>query len=504
MEKLETLIDHLKTDKESRQTLSDIRALVRNGEAEKFKEAFAKDSDARKNLVEKTGATDAKERKSAILLAGELGLLTDDGLRLRLLEQYSGEQTLFLREAYLKAVAASGGEEILTDTEKTLLRDRLSEIDSQDFPETDMKHILAERKGLEALLESDHERTKRALFKEPSGLPVLLVPVKGFYQVLKDRLSERGISRGISSIGALVMPPELQKVKDIRVYDYLMYMIRGDFSLEPGRIGDELKNSSLASFFDKTYNDKVSVRIYIHEKGEHSLKTAKRTSGELMRLFPQSLMNRSPYDGQLHFFRKKSGGYTLFYRPLTTDRRFDYDRKRLSTSMQPVMAAIMTALIDRYIGSYARVCDLFSGNGTLLLERDEALKTKVMFGVDTNEEAVEAGRFNASAKGREINFVHRSAFTFESDEPFDEIISDLPDLYEKTAGERSEFFEKLGVSTKRLLTDHGMAFYLTDQEFGIKAMVRKTKGLVFEEQIPFDDKRNIFVIKLEKQCQKNN
>ena len=245
---------------------------------------------------------------------------------------------------------------------------------------------------------------------------------------------------------------------------------------------------------DKLYKGNVSVRVYLHQSGEKNANLIKRLSGELIRLSGGKLLNEAPYDAELHFYRKKSGGYSLFIRPLTDDRRFLYDINRLSTSMQPVKAAVMAAMINDYIESYARVIDLFAGNGTLLMERDEALKTKVMFAVDTSEEAVKAGRENAKAKGRSVNFVHRSAFTFDSEEPFDEIISELPDLYEKSSTDRSEFFEKLGAETKKILRRGGKAFYLTSEGNEIKAMIRKTDGIDFINEMQFDEKRSIFIL----------
>ena len=485
---MEILLAKLKKNEDLRQTLSAIRKKLK--EDGSTADIFLRDKEALRALAESLDSEDAKTRKSAALLTGELGLAGEDEYRKKLLEAYNSETTLFVRESYLKALAE--GREKLTADEREELSERLSYIDDHEFSDSDLKHIIAERKALVSLV-GEGER-EAAIFKEPENLPVLMVPAKGFYEPLKKALSDRGIINGFSSIGVLLRGSDYLRVKDLRIYDHLKYLIPGDFSLKTETLKDEIENSLILPTIDKLYKGNVSVRVYLHQSGEKNPNQVKRFSGELIRLSGGKLLNEAPYDAELHFYRKKSGGYSLFLRPLTEDRRFLYDINRLSTSMQPVKAAVMAAMINDYIESYARVIDLFAGNGTLLMERDEALKTKVMFAVDTSEEAVKAGRENAKAKGRSVNFVHRSAFTFDSEEPFDEIISELPDLYEKSSTDRSEFFEKLGAETKKILRRGGKAFYLTSEGNEIKAMIRKTDGIDFLNEMQFDEKRSIFIL----------
>ncbi|MDD6550702.1 MAG: class I SAM-dependent methyltransferase [Lachnospiraceae bacterium] len=494
MENLKILLDDLKNKKNLRQTLSALRAGVKEDRG--FKALFKEDDKAIEALLKSLTADDAKARKSAALLIGDLGLSAEEKYRKALLEAYRQEQTLFVRESYLKSIAECGGENALTDDEREELEARIEQIDSTDFPDADMKHILAERKALTQLVRS--VKKKAAVFKEPSGVPVLMVPVKGFYEPLKKALNDRGITKGFSQIGALLWPGDIDRVRDLRIYDHLKYLISGDFTLEADKIREEIEKSALASFIRKAYNVQVSVRVHIHEKGDRSLKQAKRFTGELLRMSGGDLVNEAPYDAELHFYKKKSGGYVLFLKPVQEDQRFTYDINRLSTSMQPVKAALMVYLTGGYLRAHAKVIDLFAGNGSLLLERDEALRTKAMFACDTNEEAVEAGRKNAQAKGSTVNYVHRSAFTFDTEEEFDEIISELPDLFEKTAEDRGEFFEKLSAETVKVLRGGGRAFYLTAEGNEMKAMVRKDKRIEFVKEIPFDEKRSIFILEVKK------
>lgn len=494
MQKIETLVGELKAGNNIRQTLSELRT-VTNAD-DNAADLLKNDDKALNCLLSDLHDDDPKVRKSAALLSGSLELPKNSDYRKELIACYENEQTLFARDSYLKGLIASGGKNILDEDDTKILENRLVEIDTNEFPEEDMKHILSERKQLVKLI--GEGKKKKAVFKRPGNMLVLMVPVKDMYEPLKAEIRSRGITKGFSSIGVLVSPTDFERVRDLRVYDHLKYLVPGEFSLDTKKLDKELSVSGLEDFIKKAYNEKVSFRTYIHEKNDAGRKRAKMIAGEIARLSGGEMINEAPYDCELHFYKKKSGDYSLFIRPLTEDERFSYAEKRLSTSMQPVKAAIMVSLISEFIGSYARVCDIFAGNGTLLMERDETLKTKVMFACDTNEEAVLYGRENAARKGVVINYVHRSAFTFESSEKFDEIISELPDLYDKSETDRNEFFEKLGMSTKRLLGAGGKAFYLTSRLNEMRAMTRKTKGLSFIREIPFDEKRNIFVLEMEK------
>lgn len=498
MVKSEALITDLKENKNLRQTLSDIRKAIREGDDTIGKDIVS-DRDSCLALVHALDSEDAKSRKSAALLIGELPLDMGEKDQVMLFEAlvdaYRSEDRLFVRESYLKSVKNLGGAGILSDSDAAYLRERLGQIDSGTFPEEDMKHILAERKQLIGLLDDGTEK-KAAVFIEPDSFGALLVPVKGLYEPLKEELSSHGIVKGFSAVGALIGSDDLPRVRDIRLYSHLMYRIRGTFTGRPETMREEISQSDFLRFIRRTTrpDDKVSVRIVVHERKDHHTDAAKRFTAEFLYLFRDRLVNTAPYDMELHFYPRKSGGYILFVNPLgMEDERFSYVMERLSTSMQPVKAAIFVYLIRKYLREDARVADIFSGNGTLLLERDEYIRTHVMFATDTNQDAISAGKKNAARKGRNVYFVRRSAFTFESDEPFDEIISELPDLYEKSESDRADFFAKTAAATERLLSEHGHAFYLAGGS-EIKAMIRKSEGLSFCEEIPFDDNRSIYVI----------
>ncbi|HAP02772.1 MAG TPA: hypothetical protein DCQ87_01880, partial [Lachnospiraceae bacterium] len=173
---MEILLVKLKKNEDLRQTLSAIRKkLKEDGSAA---DIFLRDKEALRALAESLDSEDAKTRKSAALLTGELGLAGEDEYRKKLLEAYNSETTLFVRESYLKALAE--GREKLTADEREELSERLSYIDDHEFSDSDLKHIIAERKALVSLV-GEGER-EVAIFKEPENLPVLMVPAKGFYE----------------------------------------------------------------------------------------------------------------------------------------------------------------------------------------------------------------------------------------------------------------------------------------------------------------------------------
>ncbi|MGN0240680.1 MAG: hypothetical protein ACI4CS_03245, partial [Candidatus Weimeria sp.] len=96
------MLEKLKKNEDLRQTLSAIRTKIREDRG--TCDIFLGDRDAIEALVKSLGCDDAKSRKSAALLIGELGLSGQDEYRSRLLDAYEKETTLFVRESYLKAI----------------------------------------------------------------------------------------------------------------------------------------------------------------------------------------------------------------------------------------------------------------------------------------------------------------------------------------------------------------------------------------------------------------
>lgn len=491
----ESLIKDLIAKRELRVTLSAIRGYIREGD-KSLAAGISEDKDCLDALRSALDSSDPKERKSAVLLIGELPLGKDLAASFlkALMTGYGKERTLFVRESYLKSIRALSDISPLGTDDLRTLRARLVQIDSGSFTEEDMKHILSERKQL-IQIPGMAERREAAEFVEPESAGLFLLPVKGLYRPLKEELMSRGIDKGYSSAGVLVAASNVEKVRDCRLYQSFWYRIRGRFSGKTETLSDEIRNSGLPDLLRSAYKSRVvSIRINVHQRKDGSSSASKRFAPELLYLLRGRAVNTAPYDLTLHFLPRKSGGLILFADPAgARDQRFSYVRERLSTSMQPVKAAIMVYLVRNYLHQDARVFDPFSGNGTLLLERDQYLTTRVMFAADTNPLAIRAGEENARLKGRRVYFVRRSAFTFESDRPFDEIISELPDLYEKSDADRDEFYTMTGETMERLLAPKGRAFLLAGGN-EIKAMIRKSGSLSFLEEIPFDDRRSIYVI----------
>ncbi|HAP02771.1 MAG TPA: hypothetical protein DCQ87_01875, partial [Lachnospiraceae bacterium] len=69
------------------------------------------------------------------------------------------------------------------------------------------------------------------------------------------------------------------RVKDLRIYDHLKYLIPGDFSLKTETLEDEIENSLILPTIDKLYKGNVSVRVYLHQSGEKNPNQVKRFSG---------------------------------------------------------------------------------------------------------------------------------------------------------------------------------------------------------------------------------
>lgn len=430
------------------------------------------------------------------------------------------------------------------------LRKRLSEIDSSDIAADERKHVLAERGELIRLTGSDNvsKNAVHASFKAVSWHSVLLYTESEEAVDLIEK-SVRGIPGrkltrpyGVELEGT---DSNLRQIRKIRTYDSLLYRIRikKDHPFTKTSVGDSLKVSEFSNFFrrfftsdlkassntesdnsvaDEASADSASVDgvttsssaavvtanstdtrpgffVMVHrEKSDYAKRMTEEIAFAMKDLIrPVSL---SSADIVLHFFPKKDMTFFMYAELAGSDDRFSYRTETTDTSMAPVKAARMVyslieeGFIEPRKKFKRRVIDPFAGTGTLLTERMIADMTHVSFALDTFNDAVKIGREQAVRAGVDINYVHRDFFTFTTDTPFDEIITELPDMYMRLPEEKEEFFINLFDEAEKVLSDSGYMFLLTSEGSRVSAQVRKNKCFRFIKEISFEKKRSIYVI----------
>ena len=99
-------------------------------------------------------------------------------------------------------------------------------------------------------------------------------------------------------------------------------------------------------------------------------------------MYPEILLNTTEnYDIEIILREIKRGKVNAYLR-LThlKNPRFNYRKEVIATSLQPYVAATLVELAKPYMKENGKVLDPFVGCGTLLIERNFALPSKVCDG----------------------------------------------------------------------------------------------------------------------------
>ena len=193
----------------------------------------------------------------------------------------------------------------------------------------------------------------------------------------------------------------------------------------------------------------------------------------------------SDYELELRLLERKDGTYLPMVKFLTiSDTRFAYRRDSIASSIAPVNAALVAELARPYLKEGAQVLDPFCGVGTMLVERDRAVKAGIMYGVDIFGEAIEKAKANAERAGCQVYYVNKDFFAFEHGYLFDEIITDLPQVtaahpLEEIRGLYRNFFAAAG---RVLQTEALLVLYTTEPRLVIDAVRERREYKIIEKR----------------------
>lgn len=463
--------------------------------------------------------SDAKTRKNAALLLAELLPFLDDSrdpAQKKYLEQkqiisrelfsaYSKEETLYVRAAYLKALSACDCRPYLSD-----LRDRLTWITEEDWKEEDRKHIREERRALESIL-SSYEGSVHSFRQFRKSYEMLFLAEKALRPNLVRDLG--GNARETAG-GVRVRLSDERLLETIRYYkeSWFLIPVKKNFVLTMDRIGEIPSSTALLSLLDdllvlrgsddgEKRRDPYSFRLEIRSKDQEDQVEGwiKRAGYELEETSHGRLRNLpGNYEFTLILIKKRDGSFAPFLRLNATDRpfdqRFSYRIYSEASSTAPIKAAEAVEMIRPYLGERAQIIDPFCGVGTLLIERDKALSAREIYGTDTFGQAIREGRENAEKAGVRINFINRDFFDFRHDYLFDEVITECPDLYGKTAEEKDSFYRSFFDQCIRITTDRSILFLLSKEEGQIQKQIRLHPELKLVRTMELRRRQNIYII----------
>ncbi|SHK91582.1 TRM11 family SAM-dependent methyltransferase [Hespellia stercorisuis] len=476
-----------------RQTLSALRKEVKElSRRDELAALIEKDSSVITALLKND---DAKTRKNAALLMGDLEIPT---FTTPLFAGYETEQTLFVRSAYLEALAHLDCSEYLDK-----LKTRLNELAAQTPDASDKKHVDAEIRALSNLILSMEGTTKHTFTGYHEKYHCILLTNRLHREITASQI-EHGTLKDYHA-GVMVTTDDIEELLYIRTYSELLFVIpqASSCSMEPLEAAQTLADSQLLPLLKKAHREPAPFYFRIDVKGRMPLdqksRFTKKLSAELERLSGRELLNTtSHYELELRLIENKSGTFNVLLKLNTLpDERFSYRKESVAASIKPVNAALLVALAKDYMVKDAQILDPFCGVATMLIERQMVVKGNTSYGIDVYPDAIDKAKINTEAAGQIIHFINKDCLDFTHDYLFDEIFTDMPfETGHKSDEEIYELYDRFFEKSRDLLTEEGtLILYSRNPEY-IRSLSKKYKYEVIKDWLILDkEDSHLFVLR---------
>ena len=442
---------------------------------------------------------------------------------------YKAEETMFVRSAYLEALKCFDCEPYRAE-----LMERLTFLKEESWAEGDLKHVREERHAIESLFEASASEMKSEFKGLDREMGILLVIDEAVREAAQTEL---GAGAKVVPGGVRLTTSSWKKVQSCRLYKEALFPVplRKGSQITISNMGSLVADSKLIPMVDELLKaagdstqtgcageNAVSVGNAAENAGsvggagenagarEHPFRmeirsssdedrsgtALKRAAAELEEASKGRLRNsKTAYEFTLVLMAKRDGSLSPYIKlPDSTDHRFDYRKNSEATSMSAVMAAEAVQMIRPYLKDGAQVIDPFAGVGTLLIERAKAVPHGDLYATDIYGHAVIGGRENAELAGVNISYINRDFFDFKHDYPFDEVITEFPDLFNKEAEEKEEFFRNFFRSAMELTADKAMLFLISAEDKVMHKHIRLNPELRIVSEIEFRGHEKIYVI----------
>ena len=422
---------------------------------------------------------------------------------------YKAEETMFVRSAYLEALKCFDCEPYRAE-----LMERLTFLKEESWAEGDLKHVREERHAIESLFEASASEMKSEFKGLDREMGILLVIDEAVREAAQTEL---GAGARVVPGGVRLTTSSWKKVQSCRLYKEALFPVplRKGSQITISNIGSLVADSKLIPMVDellKATGDSTQTgsagenagarehpfRMEIRSSSDEDRSGAalKRAAAELEEVSKGRLRNsKTAYEFTLVLMAKRDGSLSPYIKlPDSTDHRFDYRKNSEATSMSAVMAAEAVQMIRPYLKDGAQVIDPFAGVGTLLIERAKAVPHGDLYATDIYGHAVIGGRENAELAGVNISYINRDFFDFKHDYPFDEVITEFPDLFNKEAEEKEEFFRNFFQSAMEVTADKAMLFLISAEDKAMHKHIRLNPELRIVSEIEFRGHEKIYVI----------
>lgn len=494
---LEELLSEIMEKEDVRSLLSELRSRLQKKEVQT---AECVDAKLVRRLQDLLMHEDAKTRKNAALLLGDLAdeiYKLSDWVMVRdaLWNSYRKEQTKFVWNAYIKALASYDCESLRD--EMVSERKRLQQ---QDVAEEDKKHVRQLLEQLDALL-ADYEKKETYTF---GGIkkkhPLILTTEPYMQEILLEQVKELGYTDArVVPRGVRVLADTLDTLQSLRIYREILFVIRfrSQTIAAEKNLAQAIVTSELLPLLEEVYGKKKQYPFVLRMGTEVESKKTKQIAYDIEKNSDNRLQNR-PKDAIVELLSKqKKDGTSIVYARLSgcEANRFSYRKHVLPTSMSPIIAAQMVEWIEPYLQENAHVIDPFCGVGTLLIERMKKKRTRDVYGIDSYGEAIAYARDDAEAAKVSIYFINRDYFDFTSSYLMEELITEFPRMEHKEREEVDRFYQRFFDKTSEITAKDAMIFALSTEEQALKKQLRLHDEFQLVRQIPMRGREQIYILK---------
>lgn len=414
---------------------------------------------------------DPKIRKNVASILGQLGV--QESLQ-HLYEAYEKEKTLFVRSSYLSAIREFDYREYVEQFKEQLhlLRQTPPEEESK-------KHILEEIRLLQELVLTLEGKKKHTFCGYGENSKIILLTNRNFPEITAEQIKSHRPK--VFSAGVMAKTDQPEEVFNVRTFSELLFVLDDCPVLNVKEVPEaelaktmaqQLRESSLLDFLCARHKEDGPFYFRVECKNRMDLKQrssfTKKFAAFLEEFTDGNLINStSNYEVEFRLVEAKTGDYNFLIKLYTLkDTRFSYRKQALSTSIQPVNAALAMHLAKEYLKPGAQVLDPFCGVGTMLIERNRFLETGDLYGIDIFGKGIEAARKNTEFAKVRVNYINRDYFDFQHEYLFDEIITNMPRVIgQKTKSEITKLYRSFWEKSKEHLANNGiMVLYCYDRE----------------------------------------
>ncbi|MEG1957966.1 MAG: methyltransferase [Lachnospiraceae bacterium] len=487
---IKTILIQITKQKDVRQNLSKLRQEIKLDNSKKELSDLLTNSPH--ELISCLDNPDAKTRKNAALLMGDLGLST---FRSPLFDYYLKETHLFVKSAYLTALKSFDCSPFIPQ-----LKEQIELLVHTPRTTDNNKHIEAEIRALSELIILEEGTVTHTFTGFHKRFECILLTNR-----LHKSVTELQITKGLVQpfiAGLKVTTNDISELTAIRTYSELLFVIPSleTCVMDPIKAAKQLIDSSLLSLLESIHLESAPFYFRIGIKSSMDLDTksalTKKLSSEIQRLSNRKLLNStSNYEIEIRLIENKLEEFNVLVKLFTIpDSRFDYRKETIAASIKPVNAALLVELAKDYMMKDAQVLDPFCGVGTMLIERQKVVKGNTSYGIDTFAEAIRKAKINTEAAGQIIHFVNKNCLEFTHEYSFDEIFTNMPFATgHKSQDEIYEIYEAFFPKANEWLVPGGtIIMYTHNRDYAL--LLAPKHGYKIIEEFEIMDKEGTYLL----------